>query len=68
MPDAIAHQAKAIFAGVGAAASYLIGVLDPNAIGFEAFAQVTTVQWLGGILAVLAVYGITWAVPNREVN
>lgn len=59
--------AKAWLAGLGAAASYLIAVLDPTAIGFSAFATVTTVQWLGGIVSVLAVYGITWSVPNRDI-
>lgn len=67
MPDAIASQAKAILAGVGALAGYLIGVLDPTALGADAFATVTTTQWVGAVLSVLAAYGITWSVPNREV-
>lgn len=67
MPDGIAYQAKAILAGVGALASYLIGVLDPTALGFGAFATVTTVQWIGAVVAVLGVYGITYAVPNRDI-
>lgn len=65
MPDVIARNAKAVAAGLGALAAYLIGVLDPNAIGLSAFAGVTTVQWLGAVLAVLATYGITWGVSNR---
>lgn len=53
--------AKAIAAGIGAAATYLIGVI-PAAGGFG---DVNAVQWLGLVPVVLAVYGITWAVPNR---
>lgn len=53
--------AKAAVAGVAAGAAYLVGVI-PAAGGF---ADVTTVQWLGLIPVVAAVYGITWATPNR---
>jgi multidrug transporter EmrE-like cation transporter len=53
--------AKAIAAGIGAAATYLIGVI-PAEGSFEA---VNTVQWLGLVPVVLAVYGVTWAVPNQ---
>ena len=55
--------AKAIAAGLGAAAAYFIGVLPAEG----GFGDLTTVQYLGVIPVVLAVYGITWAVPNREV-
>lgn len=54
--------AKAIAAGIGAAATYLIGVI-PAAGGLG---DVNVVQWLGLVPVVLAVYGITWAVPNRQ--
>jgi uncharacterized protein (DUF697 family) len=66
MPDGIANQAKAIFAGVGAIGAYLLGVLPPDVTDWViAFGQVTVTQYIGGIVAVLAAYGITWAVPNR---
>lgn len=55
--------AKAIAGGLGAAVSYFIGVL--LAIGDTAgFADLTTVQWLGVIPVILAVYGLVWTVPN----
>jgi hypothetical protein len=60
------RSAKAWLASLGAAATYFIGVLDPTALGLSAFASVTTVQWLGAITGVLAVFGVTWAVPNRD--
>ena len=66
LPDAIAKQAKALLAGFGAAAAYLIGVLPADVTNWgEAFGSVTVTQYLGGIIAVLGVYGITWATPNR---
>lgn len=66
MPDGIATQAKAIFAGVGAIAAYLLGVLPPDVTNWaDAFGSITVTQYIGGIVAVLGVYGITWAVPNR---
>lgn len=52
--------AKAVAAGVGAAAAYLIGVLPAEG----GFADVTLIQWLGLVPVVLAVYGVTWSVPN----
>lgn len=62
----IAKQAKALLAGVGAIAAYLLGVLPPDVTNWgEAFGVVTVTQYIGGIIAVLGVYGITWAVPNR---
>lgn len=60
------ETAKAWLAGVGAVAGYFIGVLDPTALGLDAFAQVTTVQWLGAVTTALATFGIVWAVPNRQ--
>lgn len=64
----IKESAKAYLAAVGALASYLVGVLDPTALGFDAFAAVTTTQWIGAIIAVLGVFGVTWSVPNRTVT
>ena len=60
--------AKAYLAALGAAAAYFIGVLDPNSIGLSAFAQVTTVQWLGLVTTVLATFGVVWGIPNRELQ
>lgn len=54
--------AKAIAAGLGSAVSYFIGVI-PAAGGFS---DLTTIQWLGVVPIVLAVYGIVWTVPNTE--
>ena len=53
--------AKAIAAAAGAAVAYLIGVI-PAAGGFG---DLSTVQWLGLVPVVLAVYGVTWRIPNR---
>lgn len=63
----IRAAAKAYLAALGAAIAYLVGVLDPTAIGLEAFGDVTTTQWLGLITTVLSSFGITWAVPNQDV-
>lgn len=52
--------AKAIAAGIGAAVAYFIGVMGADG----SFADLTTVQWLSVVPVVLAVYGITWRVPN----
>ena len=52
--------AKAIAAGVGAAVAYFIGVIPAEG----GFGDLSTVQWLGAVPIVLAVYGITWRVPN----
>lgn len=54
--------AKAIAAGVGAAAAYFIGVIPAEG----GFGDLTTIQWLGAVPVVLAVYGIVWRVPNSE--
>lgn len=62
----IPAAAKAYLAAVGALIGYLMGVIDPAAIGLDAFAQVTTVQWLGALTTVLASFGIVWGVPNRN--
>ena len=53
--------AKAVAAAVGAAVAYLIGVI-PAAGGFG---DLSVVQWLGLVPVVLAVYGVTWRIPNR---
>lgn len=60
----IRAAAKAYLAAAGAVAAFFIGVLDPNAIGLSAFAQVTTVQWLAALTVALGAFGITWSVPN----
>lgn len=52
---------KAWFAGAGAAASYLAGVIT----GDEGFADVTTNEWLVGIAFVIGSFGITWTIPNE---
>jgi hypothetical protein len=59
---------KAYLAATGAVVAYFTGVLDPTALGLEAFADVTTVQWLGAVTTALATFGITWAVPNKELG
>lgn len=56
----MSHVAKAIAAGLGAAVAYLVGVLPAEG----GFGDLNTVQWLGLVPIVLAVYGITWSVPN----
>ncbi len=63
IPNGIAEQAKAILAGVGAAAGALALILT----GDEGFADVSTAEWLSVIMSVLATYGVVWSVPNREV-
>lgn len=60
MKASILEVAKAIAAGVGAAVAYFVGVI-PETGGFG---DLTTVQWLMVIPVVLAVYGVTWTVPN----
>jgi hypothetical protein len=57
--------AKAWLGAAAALAGFLIGVLDPQAVGLAAFVKVTTVQWLGAFLTVLGSWGIVYAVPNR---
>lgn len=56
----ISDVAKAIASGIGAAATYFIGVV-PAEGGFD---DLTTGQWLGVIPVTLVVYGITWYVPD----
>lgn len=58
--------AKAWLAAAGALGAYLLGVLDPDALGMGAFATVTTSQWVGAAVAVLGTFGITYAVPNAK--
>ena len=53
--------AKAVAAATGAAVAYLVGVI-PAAGGFG---DLSVVQWLGLVPVVLAVYGVTWRIPNR---
>jgi len=52
--------AKAVAAGVGAGVAYFIGVIPAEG----GFGDLSTVQWLGAVPVVLAVYGIIWRVPN----
>lgn len=59
--------AKAYLAAIGAMAGYLMGVIDPTAVGLGAFATVTTTQWLGAVTTVLGTFGVVWAIPNREL-
>ena len=61
MSNKVAEIAKAIIAGVGAAASYFIAVLGAEG----SFGDLSTSQWLAVIPVIAAVYGVTWAVPNR---
>lgn len=63
----IPAAAKAYLAAIGALCAYFMGVLDPTALGLAAFADVTTVQWIGAITATLASFGVVWGVPNREL-
>lgn len=53
--------AKAIAAGIGAGVAYLIGVIPAEG----GFGDLNTAQWLGIVPVVLAVYGVTWRVPNK---
>lgn len=53
--------AKAIAAGIGAAVAYFVGVIPAEG----GFGDLTTIQWLAAVPVVLAVYGVTWSVPNR---
>lgn len=57
--------AKAIGAGIGAGATYLLGVWSEDAGFLEAFETMTGVQWLGLTLSILGVYGITYRLTNR---
>ncbi len=56
--------AKAIAAGLGAGAAYLMGVVPAEGT----FSDVSLVQWLGLVPVILATYGITWRVPNVPVE
>jgi len=60
MTAEIKAVAKALAAGLGAAVSYFIGVIPAEG----GFGDLTTVQWLSVVPVVLAVYGVTWLVPN----
>ncbi len=53
--------AKALAAAAGAAVAYLVGVIPAEG----GFGDLNVVQWLGLVPVVLAVYGITWRIPNR---
>jgi len=67
--------AKASVAGIVAAFTFFLAVgviqtdLNPVAAFFDAVGQIgsfTLAQWFSLIIAVLAAYGITWAVPNKS--
>lgn len=53
--------AKAVASALVVAAVYLIGVIPATG----GFGDMTTVQWLGGVVFMGGAYGITYAVPNR---
>lgn len=57
----VKETAKAVAAGLGAAATYLIGVAGAEG----SLSDLTAAQWLGLIPVVLVTYGITWGVPNQ---
>ena len=59
----IASVAKAVAAGAAAAIGSLLLVVSGN----DTLASVTTAEWLLVVLNTLGAYGVTWAVPNREV-
>lgn len=59
--EIIGSVAKAIISGLAAGAVYIIGII-PEDGGFD---DIITSGWLGMIPVIAAVYGITWAVPNR---
>ena len=53
--------AKALAGAVVSLAAYLIGVIPAEG----GFGDVSTVQWLGALVALGAAYGIVAAVPNK---
>lgn len=61
--DYIKSVAKAIAAGLGAAAAYLVGVIPAEG----GIGDITTIQWIALVPIVLGVYGITWGVPNTPI-
>lgn len=66
--DVIRTTAKAVVAALVVAAAYLVGVFPEDAGLFEGLGQLTGVQWLGLILFMGGAYGITYAVPNKQLH
>ena len=54
--------AKAVASAVVTLAAYLAGVIPAEG----GFADVSTVQWLGAVVALGASFGVTYRVPNRD--
>lgn len=54
----VSKYAKAVVAGIAAGSASLGVALADN--------QITTQEWLTAVAAVLATYGLTWAVPNKQ--
>lgn len=70
----IKSTAKASMAGIGAIFTFFLaaGILNPDMTPVEAFfdtiskvGDFSVTQWSALVIAVLAAYGITWAMPNR---
>lgn len=55
--------AKAVAAGAAAVIGSLLLVVS----GDETLATVTTAEWLLVALNTLGAFGVTWAIPNRQV-
>lgn len=55
--------AKAVGAGAAAGIGSLLLVVTGN----ETLSDVTQAEWLLVAFNVLGTYGITWAIPNREL-
>lgn len=66
MTAKLAEVAKAIVAGVVAAVTYLMGIIDASTPIGSMFSGLTAQQWGGLVLAVAGAYGVVWAVPNRQ--
>ena len=62
MLEKISPVAKAVAAGAAAACAYLAGLL----VDGGTLADITVAEWLGVVPMVVAAYGITWRVPNKE--
>lgn len=56
----LAPYRKSIAAAIAGAATYLIGVLPAEG----GFGDLSTVQWLGLVVALLGPGGLVWAIPN----
>ncbi len=58
---AIAPYAKAVASAIVTVAAYLVGVIPAEG----GFGDVSTVQWLGAVVALAGSFGVTYAVPNK---